>query len=62
LTITNSKFATLPTALLYKIALRALGFNVRKAEVLKLMQDHCLDSKEGVDYSEFTEIGASYRA
>ena len=38
--------------------MRALGFDVRKADVLKILADLDKDQTSTVDYSEFLEISA----
>jgi len=39
-----------------KVACRALGFDVKKEEVLRMLQDLGKDEKSLVDFSEFSEL------
>jgi hypothetical protein len=39
-----------------KVAMRALGFDVRKAEVLKLMKDYDRNETGQIEYADFVDI------
>lgn len=44
-----------------KVAMRALGFDLKKAEVLKILRDH--DKGHGVmDFDDFSKISPSRRS
>lgn len=40
-----------------KMALRAMGFQVKKADMLELLQQHGLHEGQGVSFQAFTEVG-----
>lgn len=39
-----------------KVAMRALGFDLKKAEVLKLLRDHDKDNSGLMDFQDFAKI------
>ena len=39
-----------------KVAMRALGFDVKKQEVLQIMRDYCEDGSGQIDFDEFLQI------
>ncbi|RUS19205.1 the N-terminal domain of Centrin 2 [Endogone sp. FLAS-F59071] len=39
-----------------KVAMRALGFNVKKTEVLKILRDHDKDGTGLMDFEDFNRI------
>ena len=39
-----------------KVAMRALGFDLKKAEVLKLLRDHDKDGNGLIDFDDFAKI------
>lgn len=39
-----------------QVVIRALEFNVKKADVKKLLEKHCKDGGNEVNYEEFLEI------
>jgi centrin-3 len=41
-----------------KVAMRALGFELKKAEVLKLIRDHNRQGDDLMDYDDFVKISA----
>jgi len=42
-----------------KVAMRALGFDLKKAEVLKLLRDHDKDNLGLMDFQDFAKISES---
>jgi centrin-3 len=36
-----------------KVAMRALGFEIKKAEILKLLKDYDQSGKQGLDFEDF---------
>lgn len=44
-----------------KVAMRALGFDLKKAEVLKLLRDHDKDNLGLMDFQDFAKISESTR-
>ena len=44
-----------------QVALRAIGFAVKKADVLELLLKTGLDEKERLDYAEFKMVGETAR-
>jgi hypothetical protein len=54
----NSSLSSVPyTFFLYQVALRALGFDIHKTEVQKLMRDYDRQGKNKITYHDFHEIG-----
>lgn len=43
-----------------KVAMRALGFDLKKAEVLKILRDHDKTGHGLMDYDDFSKISARY--
>lgn len=41
-----------------QVAMRALGFDCKKPEVIKLIRDHDKDGQGLMDYEDFTRISA----
>lgn len=40
-----------------KVALKALGFDVKKADVLKILKDYDREGTGKINYDDFTEVG-----
>ena len=47
------------TRLLFQVAIRALGFEVKKADVLKILKDYDKEGKGKVTFQDFNEISES---
>ena len=45
--------------LLFQVAIRALGFEVKKADVLKILKDYDKEGKGKVTFQDFNEISES---
>jgi len=43
-----------------KVAMRALGFDLKKAEVLKLLRDHDKDNSGLMDFQDFAKISERF--
>lgn len=44
------------TRLFFQVAIRALGFEVKKADVLKILKDYDKEGKGKVTFQDFNEI------
>jgi Ca2+-binding EF-hand superfamily protein len=44
-----------------KVAMRALGFDMKKAEVLKILRDHDSTGRQLMNFEDFAKISASRR-
>ena len=42
-----------------KVAIRALGFEVKKADVLKIMKDYDREGKGKITFKDFSEVSKS---
>ena len=47
------------TRLFFQVAIRALGFEVKKADVLKILKDYDKEGKGKVTFQDFNEISES---
>ena len=47
------------TILLFQVAIRALGFEVKKADVLKILKDYDKEGKGKITFQDFNEISKS---
>lgn len=43
--------------LIQKVAMRALGFDVKKADVLKILKDYDRESTGKITFEDFSEVG-----
>ena len=43
----------------FQVAIRALGFEVKKAEVLKILKDYDKEGKGKITFQDFNEISKS---
>ena len=47
------------TRSLFQVAIRALGFEVKKADVLKILKDYDKEGKGKITFQDFNEISKS---
>lgn len=43
--------------LIQKVAMRALGFDVKKADVLKILKDYDREATGKISFQDFNEVG-----
>ena len=44
-----------------QVAIRALGFEVKKADVLKILRDYDREGSGKIKFQDFSEVSKSYR-
>ena len=45
----------------WQVAIRALGFEVKKADVLKILRDYDREGSGKIKFQDFSEVSKSYR-
>lgn len=48
--------------LIQKVAMRALGFDVKKADVLKILKDYDRESTGKITFEDFNEVGVYFNS
>lgn len=48
--------------LIQKVAMRALGFDVKKADVLKILKDYDREATGKITFEDFNEVGVYFNS